>query len=324
MIQHLSPSSIIDYATDRQMFYKKWIRKERDSKTWLGTIIGSVVHQVLDSHISAGGKADMYAEQYIADQVKLFQTGAIVLNDCDNVEDFQREVRSGVYRVLPNALSYINTTFAQSKLLTEVTYRTQIGSAVGMTPTQLPVKCIVDVVDTKHHVLYDYKVVKEYKDDQAVRLVQAVINALNYAEHTGQLPEKFVFVEMLRLPTLEDKLTEYEANLLLWEQQKAAGEKVAKPRKPTGKPKPRLREMVITLEEWQIKVVMQLIKNIVDELHGINIMAEGRAIPNLTPKYSAEGWEDFCTSVLGYNPYNGEVRPGARVDQPITVDDLPF
>jgi len=324
MIQHLSPSSIIDYATDRQMFYKKWIRKERDSKTWLGTIIGSGVHQVLDRYVSSKGDVQMYANEYIEEQCKLFSAGAVVLNDCTDVEEFRQEITAGIFRVIPVALSYINTTFASSKLLTEVTYRTQIGTAVGMSPTELPVKCIVDVVDTSNHVLYDYKVVKEYKDDNAARLVQAVINAMNYAEHTGILPKRFVFVEMLRVPTLADKMAKYEADLLVWEQKKADGEKVTKPRKPTGKPKPALREMVITLEEWQMKVVMQLVKNIIDELNGINILAEGRAIPNLTPKYSAEGWEDFCTSVLGYNPYSGELRPGAFIEAPLTVDDLPF
>lgn len=324
MIQHLSPSSIVDYATDRQMFYKKWIRKERDSKTWLGTIIGSGVHQVLDRYVSTGGKVENYISEYLTEQCTLFEKGALVLNDCDDLATFRAEVAAGMHRVMPVALSYINTIFASSKLLTEVTYRAQIGACVGMEPTQMPVKCIVDVVDTKNHVLYDYKVVKEYKDDQAARLVQAVINALDYAEHTGTMPKRFVFVEMLRIPTLADKMAQYEADLLVWEQQKAAGEKVTKPRKPTGKPKPALREMVITLEDWQVKVVMQLIKNIIDELHGINILAEGRAIPNLTPKYSNEGWEDFCVSVLGYNPYNGEVRPGAYIEQPITVDDLPF
>lgn len=324
MIQHLSPSSIIEYATDPQLFYKKYVRKERDDKTWIGTIIGSGVHQVLDRYISTGSKPEISIREYIDEQTKLFTQGSLVLNDCTDVNEFTQAIQEGILRVIPNALTYVHSNFLDAKLVTEVTYRMQIGETLGLEKTTLPMKCISDVVDIKNHKMYDWKVVKSYDDLSPARIVQAVINAMLYAEHSGTMPKEFTYVEFLRLPTFDDKMIQYEADLLVWEQNKKVGDKVPKPRKPTGKPKPRMREMVITIEDWHVKVVMQLIKNITDQIMGINILAEGRAIPNLTPKFGYDGWVDFCTQVLGYDPYSGELGSGATTHAPLTAEDLPF
>lgn len=320
--------------SDRQLFHKKWVRFEFDSKTWLGTVIGNGVHHCMDQLIL--NKTDPYktADTFIKEQILAWENGSLQLND-KNVQElqvFEQELSAGIYRVLPIAIEYYENHIQwQEPVVSELTYKSIVGPGAGFPASKVFVKCKVDVVAQNN--LYDWKVVKAFEDKPIARMIQAVVNCLLHAEHAGIMPRKFVYVEMLRTESYADKMAKYEADILVWERKKAAGEKgLRKPSAPRGEETPRLREVVFEIKDWHIQVVLELIDRIASEIQGENLMFTGRTIPNSNPMYGdLAGWEDFCTQVLGYNPYTGEIKEGipapteqSNVPVAATEDELCF
>lgn len=329
-VKHLSFSAVTEYLTCRQLFYKKYVRWEFDSKTWLGTVIGNGVHFCVEQFY----KRDMVsmeklAEEYIADKLYEFTTGQLVLNDkgMDDETLFEIELRQGLKRCLPLVEEYIREKKLYDVAGAEVTYKLNIGPSVGRRASRLPLKAKIDLV-TKSGKIIDWKVVKVMTGEKEPLkyTLQAAAYALAHAEHTGQQVESVTFVEILRTESDAEKTERYNAALAAWEIAKKSGEKVTKPRAPVLKDggKVMIQEVVVPMTAWKLTVFLELFDRIERELSGENLVSQGLYLPAVASMYGdPEGWADFCIEVLGYNPYTGEVpqKPITEV-QRITRPDL--
>ena len=313
---HLSFSGIKEYCSDRQMFYKKYVLREWDNSTWFNTIVGSGVHIVIeDFYKQEFPNSERSISLFVQEQCELFKEGKVILND-ENINDrektldvFKEELEMTISRIVPSAMEYINKKILFKMKGVEVKMQSQVGKAVGFTHTKMQLKGYVDAI-AEDGVLYDWKTCSKFSPANKVEYdLQGINNALLYAEVEKKLPKSVVFVEFLNTPSNEDKVLEYEAKIAEWEKQKEAGEKVRKPSPPKLKEnEERYREHIISLDKWKFQAYLELIDRITRELQGENLLALGLPIPSVEAKYGKyEGWQDFCTKLLGYNPYTGEV-----------------
>lgn len=314
---HLSFSAIKEYCSDRQLFYKKYVLREWDEAKWFNTIVGSGVHQVIEDFYKQGfPNTEKSIAAFVKEQYELFKEGKIILNDEDindrdktDPEAFKEELEMTIARIVPAAMEYINKKILFKMQGVEIKFQSQVGKAVGFPHTKMQLKGFVDAI-TEDGVIIDWKTCKKFSPANKVEyMLQGINNALLYAEVEGKLPKSVVFVEFLSTPSNGDKVLEYEAKIAEWEKQKEAGEKVRKPSPPKLKEnEERYREHIITLDKWKFRVYLELIDRITRELQGENILLQGLPIPSVEEKYGKyEGWQDFCTKLLGYNPYTGEV-----------------
>lgn len=313
---HLSFSGIKEYCSDRQMFYKKYVLREWDNSTWFNTIVGSGVHKVIeDFYKQEFPNTEKSISLFVQEQCELFKEGKIILNDEDinnrekTLEVFKEELEMTISRIIPSAMEYINKKILFKMKGVEVKMQSQVGKAVGFTHTKMQLKGYVDAI-AEDGDLYDWKTCSKFSPANKVEYdLQGINNALLYAEVEKKLPKRVVFVEFLNTPSNEDKVLEYEAKIAEWEKQKEAGKKVRKPSPPKLKEnEERYREHVISLDKWKFQAYLELIDRITRELQGENLFALGLPIPSVEAKYGKyEGWQDFCTKLLGYNPYTGEI-----------------
>lgn len=314
---HLSFSGIKEYCSDRQMFYKKYVLREWDENKWFNTLVGSGVHFVIEQFYKKQFPDQAKAiKQFVNEQYDLFLEGKVILNDDDingrdktDAEAFKEELELSIQRIIPVAMEYINSKMLFKMRGTEIGFKSQVGKALGFPHTRMQLKGIVDAI-TEDGVIIDWKTCSKFSPaDKVEYMLQAINNALLFAETEGKLPKQVIFVEFLNTPSNADKVLEYEAKIAVWQEKKAAGEAVRKPSPPKLKEnEERYREHVISLDKWKFQVYLELIDRITRELQGENLLAQGLPIPSVEAKYGKyEGWQDFCTKLLGYNPYTGEV-----------------
>lgn len=341
---HLSFSAVKQYCSDRQLFYKGYVLYEWDENKWFNTLVGSGVHKVIEEFYKAPfPNTEKSIISYVKEQVALFKEGKIILNDEDindrdktDPEVFREELELTIRRVVPIAMDYINKNMLFKMRGVEVTMKSQVGKAVGFPHSRMQLKGVVDAI-TEDGVIIDWKTCKKFSAFNKVEyMLQAINNALLYAEVEKELPKKVIFVEFLTTPSNEDKVLEYEAKIAEWEKQKEAGEKVRKPSPPKLKEnEERYREHVITLDKWKFQVYLELLDRITREMQGENILLQGLPIPSVEERYGKyDGWQYFCSQVLGYNPYTGEVMDTVEHEETVpltsgthpesrTVDALP-
>lgn len=315
---HLSFSGIKEYCSDRQMFYKKYVLREWDENKWFNTLVGSGVHFVIEQFYKKQFPDQTKAiSQFVKEQYDLFIEGKVILNDDDingrdktDAEVFKEELELSIQRIIPVAMGYINTKMLFKMRGTEIGFKSQVGKALGFPHTRMQLKGIVDAI-TEDGVIIDWKTCSKFSPaDKVEYMLQAINNALLFSETEGKLPKQVIFVEFLNTPSNADKVLEYEAKIAVWQTKKEAGETVRKPSPPKLKEnEERYREHVISLDKWKFQVYLELIDRITREMQGENLLAQGLPIPSVEAKYGKyEGWQDFCTKILGYNPYTGEVK----------------
>lgn len=322
---HLSFSGIKEYCSDRQLFYKKYVLREWDENKWFNTLVGSGVHFVIEQFYKKQFPDQAKAiKQFVNEQYDLFLEGKVILNDDDingrdktDAEAFKEELELSIQRIIPVAMEYINSKMLFKMRGTEIGFKSQVGKALGFPHTRMQLKGIVDAI-TEDGVIIDWKTCSKFSPaDKVEYMLQAINNALLFAETEGKLPKQVIFVEFLNTPSNADKVLEYEAKIAVWQEKKAAGEAVRKPSPPKLKEnEERYREHVISLDKWKFQVYLELIDRITRELQGENLLAQGLPIPSVEAKYGKyEGWQEFCTKLLGYNPYTGEVKEDANEKQ---------
>ena len=315
---HLSFSGIKEYCSDRQLFYKKYVLREWDENKWFNTLVGSGVHFVIEQFYKKQFPDQAKAiKQFVNEQYDLFLEGKVILNDDDingrdktDAEVFKEELELSIQRIIPVAMEYINSKMLFKMRGTEIGFKSQVGKALGFPHTRMQLKGIVDAI-TEDGVIIDWKTCSKFSPaDKVEYMLQAINNALLFSETEGKLPKQVIFVEFLNTPSNADKVLEYEAKIAVWQDKKAAGETVRKPSPPKLKEnEERYREHVISLDKWKFQVYLELIDRITREMQGENLLAQGLPIPSVEAKYGKyEGWQDFCTKILGYNPYTGEVK----------------
>ena len=315
---HLSFSGIKEYCSDRQLFYKKYVLREWDENKWFNTLVGSGVHFVIEQFYKKQFPDQAKAiKQFVHEQYVLFLEGKVILNDDDingrdktDAEVFKEELELSIQRIIPVAMEYINSKMLFKMRGTEIGFKSQVGKALGFPHTRMQLKGIVDAI-TEDGIIIDWKTCSKFSPaDKVEYMLQAINNALLFSETEGKLPKQVIFVEFLNTPSNADKVLEYEAKIAVWQDKKAAGETVRKPSPPKLKEnEERYREHVISLDKWKFQVYLELIDRITREMQGENLLAQGLPIPSVEAKYGKyEGWQDFCTKILGYNPYTGEVK----------------
>lgn len=330
---HLSFSGIKEYCSDRQLFYKKYVLREWDENKWFNTLVGSGVHFVIEQFYKKQFPDQAKAiKQFVNEQYDLFLEGKVILNDDDingrdktDAEVFKEELELSIQRIIPVAMEYINSKMLFKMRGTEIGFKSQVGKALGFPHTRMQLKGIVDAI-TEDGVIIDWKTCSKFSPaDKVEYMLQAINNALLFSETEGKLPKQVIFVEFLNTPSNADKVLEYEAKIAVWQDKKAAGETVRKPSPPKLKEnEERYREHVISLDKWKFQVYLELIDRITREMQGENLLAQGLPIPSVEAKYGKyEGWQDFCTKILGYNPYTGEVaEEKPKYERPIMQDHL--
>lgn len=329
---HLSFSGIKEYCSDRQLFYKKYVLREWDENKWFNTLVGSGVHFVIEQFYKKQFPDQAKAiKQFVNEQYDLFLEGKVILNDDDingrdktDAEVFKEELELSIQRIIPVAMEYINSKMLFKMRGTEIGFKSQVGKALGFPHTRMQLKGIVDAI-TEDGVIIDWKTCSKFSPaDKVEYMLQAINNALLFSETEGKLPKQVIFVEFLNTPSNADKVLEYEAKIAVWQDKKAAGETVRKPSPPKLKEnEERYREHVISLDKWKFQVYLELIDRITREMQGENLLAQGLPIPSVEAKYGKyEGWQDFCTKILGYNPYTGEVKESQDPHAPETVQAI--
>jgi len=309
IVANLSPSSILSLLTDQVNWHDKYVLKNWESKTWFGTIAGSVFHDTVDSWIKSGRTCDIYSvsKEFILDAVHAYKTGKTVLKDKEQYteDSFKEELEVQQNRLIAVFLEYQETINWEKVVSSEVKFRSRIGTLLGKSP-EMVVTGKVDL-DTNDEV-YDWKTVKTYDDKEIDYTIQGVIYGLLKAEHTGVMPKQTRFVEFLRTESYEDKLAKWKGDVRLWEDNGSPkGERPRKPSKPKVE-KPLYREVIIPMDQWRIDVVLEIVQRIQDALSGVNLFMEGRPLPPVSSKYGIpDGWVKFVENVTGMNPWTGEI-----------------
>lgn len=283
-------------------------------------LAGTAIHASLEAIVQGRDEEVAYTEVMDKEKTK-YDKGYTVFREKDEVtswDDVENKVRVTWTRVVPVGKQYI----IDNDLIggdAEKSIRNILRHPTKETKTDIMIKGKIDLV--KLNLIIDWKTAsKDMEGHSLAYEIQGVIYALLHHSVTGIIPKEVKLVSLLTSETVQEKLEAYEQSIKDWEVACAntpeGGKKPRKPSKPRAEEKQRVREHTIVVTDWKVEVVIELINRITAEIRGENIIADGKAIPNLSANYgSREGWDDFCEEVLGYNPYTGEIKETKDVEE---------
>lgn len=284
-IAHLSFSSLQEYCSDRQKWFRHYVKKIWNDKKSVAQLEGEGVHWCIEHLLTK-----QYDNQHNA--VAAFMN---IVDERDATEEIawkkddkekQREaLEKTITQTLEWAMEYIHATVGEIEAI-EPTYMTKVGDAPIILKSKLD--CV-----TTNNVVYDWKCVTTFGDAMYIKpsyILQAMAYAIARGSIHGQLPERVVFVEIKKTKNRPKK-----------------GEEL----------KPQVQEIVIPVTPEYIKVFTELYSRVCDELQGKALILEGKYIPNPFAFFGWEdGWRDFTQEVLGVDMVTGEMAQEQEITLP--------
>lgn len=327
-VAHLSFSSLQEYCKDRSAWNRHYIKKIWNDKKPVAMLVGEGAHFIIEQFYKANfGTVQTAFEKFkliIEDRVR---DGTIEWKDPENFQEELEEVYEEIPRIANYAMDYIRDKIVYDMDAVEPTYHCKIEGS------EIMYKAKIDLV-TKDNVIRDWKFVAGFSSTTKIKpayILQGIGYALARAKAYGTLPEKVIFVEIKKSKNYAAKLAEYETKLQKHAELLAAhtGEG-KKPRKPTapkqeeeGEESTQYQEIVIDVTKENVKIFTELYRRVSKELMGDSLITEGLFIPNPFQMFGWEdGWVDFYSEVVGYDPYTGEIRDSQDPLKPETVKKL--
>ncbi len=313
-VAHLSFSSLQEYCKDRSAWNRHYIKKIWNDKKPVAMLVGEGAHFIIEQFYKANfGTVQTAFEKFkliIEDRVR---DGTIEWKDPENFQEELEEVYEEIPRIANYAMDYIRDKIVYDMDAVEPTYHCKIEGS------EIMYKAKIDLV-TKDNVIRDWKFVAGFSSTTKIKpayILQGIGYALARAKACGTLPEKVIFVEIKKSKNYAAKLAEYETKLQKHAELLAAhtGEG-KKPRKPTapkqeeeGEESTQYQEIVIDVTKENVKIFTELYRRVSKELMGDSLITEGLFIPNPFQMFGWEdGWVDFYSEVVGYDPYTGEIH----------------
>lgn len=327
-VAHLSFSSLQEYCKDRSAWNRHYIKKIWNDKKPVAMLVGEGAHFIIEQFYKANfGTVQTAFEKFkliIEDRVR---DGTIEWKDPENFQEELEEVYEEIPRIANYAMDYIRDKIVYDMDAVEPTYHCKIEGS------EIMYKAKIDLV-TKDNVIRDWKFVAGFSSTTKIKpayILQGIGYALARAKACGALPEKVIFVEIKKSKNYAAKLAEYETKLQKHAELLAAhtGEG-KKPRKPTapkqeeeGEESTQYQEIVIDVTKENVKIFTELYRRVSKELMGDSLITEGLFIPNPFQMFGWEdGWVDFYSEVVGYDPYTGEIRDSQDPLKPETVKTM--
>ena len=328
-VAHLSFSSLQEYCKDRSAWNRHYIKKIWNDKKPVAMLVGEGAHFIIEQFYKANfGTVQTAFEKFkliIEDRV---QDGTIEWKDPENFQEELEEVYEEIPRIANYAMDYIRDKIVYDMDAVEPTYHCKIEGS------EIMYKAKIDLV-TKDNVIRDWKFVAGFSSTTKIKpayILQGIGYALARAKACGTLPEKVIFVEIKKSKNYAAKLAEYETKLQKHAELLAAytGEG-KKPRKPTapkqeeeGEESTQYQEIVIDVTKENVKIFTELYRRVSKELMGDSLITEGLFIPNPFQMFGWEdGWVDFYSEVVGYDPYTGEIIDPDAIEEDETPEHTP-
>jgi len=190
-IKHLSLSSIRLFLSDRQMFHKRYIRKEYDMMGNPAMLEGSLFHEVMEGHnLGMDYKAIFDNTCYRFDEEGRF----------DNVDWGKTGSKEGSIKKVQKVLDMYFANEPESLGEIECVEQSYTAHIEDLESRQLPIpiKGVIDVV-YNNRIIEDYKLVsKLHEQDEVVPgfILQATTYYLLYEAIKGYPPKKIVFTQV--------------------------------------------------------------------------------------------------------------------------------
>lgn len=282
-VKHLSMSAIKDYLSDRQRFYKTWIRKEWSNTSSVSVTAGTGVHYCMEQFYTRDfTDMEQLADEYIDATFQKIADNKLVITgkEAEDPEKLRKKLRDMIIFGAKELMEYVRAKSLYDPKGVELAIVSPLTLPGRDTPiTPVAFKGKMDLV-TKSGVIVDWKSCSSFDSEKETPdyTMQGIGYALLYLAQYKTLPKQILFVEV----------------------------KLSKNRDGS----PQVREIVVTMDDWKFRVFAVFFDRICRELCGQNLTINGEFLPNPFAMFGwADGWHDFCMEILGYNPYTGEVRP---------------
>lgn len=279
-VRHLSISAIRTYLTDRQAFFKRYVRLEFDKKESPALVEGKGVHAVLEAYWkSCKEGTDFDWQAAIDDQERIIaaqdREGRIDWGKSGDLEKSQKNLRQAVefYQEAPPA--YKEIIAIEDELITG--FEDLDGNAM---PIPLKGFCDLIIKDGEDYVIVDHKTVALVKqqDEQApVFELQAAAYWFLARKEYGINPKRMIFDQIKKTknrdgsPQITPYVVEYTPDILLR--------------------------------------FLELYSRVVKELAGMPLFDHETGVMQFLPNPFAmfdweESWQDFCEEVQNGKEWN--------------------
>lgn len=288
-VAHLSFSAIRTYLTDRQSFFKRYIRLEFDFKTSASMLEGSVYHKALESlwnQRKAGGELDEKFWSFLND---VAHREIIQAAESGKIEFGKTGSPDKSLKIVEQALKFYRAEMPEY-FPTHIEARVTVQCAdLNGEVLPVPIKAVYDLLSEREDEIdiVDHKLVTTFGDDDdgspAFELQAAACFFTAWAQF-GKKPARMIFDQVKKSKNM-DKSPQRRPFILDFFDL-------------NGNPHPCLPRF------------LEIYRRIVMELSGFPIVDENglpRFLPNPFDQLGGrESWQDFCKEVEGGEPLTKE------------------